>query len=369
MEMKKTKVGIIFGGRSVEHEVSVITAYQAIEAIDREKFEPIPIYIRKDGEWITGKSLSSISSFKEEFPNIKGNSSFISPIPSDGLFSRGLFLKKIPIDIAFPLVHGTYGEDGTLQGLLELSDIPYIGSGVLGSSLCMDKIASKRIFKSLGFPLVDWLMCERSSWHENKEKIIKEIGEKLPFPLIVKPVNLGSSIGVNICHNKDELMFAVDVCFEYSAIAIVEKGLSDIREINCAILGERKVIPSFCEEVIKEDKFLTYSEKYRKGKGMKGAFRKIPAEIEESIAGKIKDMAIEAFKACSLSGVARVDFLLKDDEIYINEINTIPGSLSFFLFQPLGIDFKGLIARLINIGFDEYKKKKEAKYSYDLSIF
>lgn len=367
--MSKLRVGIIFGGRSVEHEVSVITAYQVIEAIDKEKFEPVPIYITKDGEWITGKSLSCISSFKSAFPNIKGRQAFISPVLNDGLILKGLFLKKQPIDIAFPLVHGTFGEDGTLQGLLELSGIPYIGSPVLGSSLCMDKIASKRIFKSLEFPLIDWLWFERNNWKENREEVIKEIEEKFPFPLIIKPSNLGSSIGINISENKDELIFSLDVCFEYSERAIVEKALSNAREINCAILGEEDVIPSLCEEVLKGDKFLTYEEKYKKGKGMKGASRKIPADIEEGLTKKIQEMARDSFKAFGLRGVARVDFLLKDGEIYINEINTIPGSLSFYLFEGIGIGFKELLTHLIDIGFRSHKNKEETQYSYPLSIF
>ncbi|MEW6482917.1 MAG: D-alanine--D-alanine ligase family protein [bacterium] len=357
--MKKTKVGIIFGSRSVEHEISVITAYQVIEAIDREKYEPIPIYITKDGKWMLGPC--NIEAFKKEIPN---REIIFPPIPKAGLIKKGVFHKRIDIDIAFPLVHGTYGEDGTLQGLLELADIPYVGSSVLGSSLCMDKIASKRIFKSLGFPIVDWLCFERG-----EKGIIEDIEKNLSYPVIVKPSNLGSSIGVNTSSNKDELSFALDVCFEYSQKAIVEKALSSFSEINCAILGEREVIPSLCEEVIKEDKFLTYSEKYRKGKGMKGISRKIPAEISDELTKKIQNMAIGAFKACSLSGIARIDFLLKDNEIYINEINTIPGSLSFYLFKPLGIEFKELITRLIELGFEAYNEKKKTKFSYELSIF
>lgn len=363
------RVGIIFGGRSVEHEISIITAYQVIEAIDKEKFKPIPIYITKDGKWITGKELSSISSFKATFPSIKGREAFISPVAKDGLIIPGLFLKRQAIDIAFPLIHGTYGEDGTLQGLLELSDIPYVGSPVLGSSLCMDKVASKMLFKSLGFPLVPWLWFERRAWRENQDKIIKEIEEKLSFPLIVKPSNLGSSIGINICNTADELSFAFDVCFEYAEMAIVEKALSDIREINCAILGDYEVIPSLCEEVFKGEKFLTYEEKYKKGKGMQALGRKIPAPLPDELTKKIQDMAISSFKAFRLKGIARIDFLLKDDEIYINEINTIPGSLSFYLFEPLEISFKELITRIIDIGFEAYRNKKETKYSYDLSIF
>ncbi|MEW6102977.1 MAG: D-alanine--D-alanine ligase family protein [bacterium] len=357
--MKKTRVGIIFGSRSVEHEVSVITAYQVIEAIDKEKYEPIPIYITKDGKWMLGPC--NIEAFKKEIPN---REIIFPPIPKAGLIKKGIFHKRIDIDIAFPLVHGTYGEDGTLQGLLELADIPYVGSGVLGSSLCMDKIASKKIFKSLSFPIVDWLCFERG-----EKGMIEDIEKNLSYPVIVKPSNLGSSIGVNTSSNKDELIFALDVCFEYSQKAIVEKALLESREINCAILGDKEVIPSLLEEVMKGDKFLTYSEKYRKGKGMKGAGRIIPAEIDDELTKKIQALSIEAFRACSLSGIARIDFLLKDGEIYINEINTIPGSLSFYLFKPMGIDFKELITRLIDIGFSEYKRKKEVKYSYELSIF
>ncbi|MEW6007440.1 MAG: D-alanine--D-alanine ligase family protein [bacterium] len=356
----KTKVGIIFGSRSVEHEISVITAYQVIEAIDKEKFEPIPMYITKRGKWMLAPC--DIEGFKKGLSN---KEIIFPPIPNQGIIKKGIFNKKIDIDIAFPLVHGTYGEDGTLQGLLELADIPYVGSSVLGSSLCMDKIASKRIFKSLGFPIVDWLWFKRG-----ENGVISEIEKNLSYPVIVKPSNLGSSIGVNTSSNKDELSFALDVCFEYSQKAIVEKALSSFSEINCAILGNNdEVIPSLCEEVMKEDKFLTYSEKYRKGKGMKAVRRIIPAEIGDELTKKIQNMATEAFKACNLSGVARIDFLLKDNEIYLNEINTIPGSLSFYLFKPLGIEFKELITRLIELGFEDYSEKKKTKFSYELSIF
>jgi len=368
--MKRVKVGIIFGGRSVEHEVSIISSYQVIEAIDREKFEPIPIYITKEGKWITGKSLFSISSFKRAFPNVKGEEAFISPIKDDGFFKKGLFLKRLPLDIVFPLIHGTYGEDGTLQGLLEMANIPYVGSGVLGSSLCMDKIASKRIFKSMGFSVVDWLFFEKELWKGDKEKVIKEIEERLSFPVIVKPSNLGSSIGINICQDRDGLEAWLDVCFEYSQASIVERALSGFREINCAILGDAyNATPSLVEEVMRADKFLTYEEKYRKGKGMGATSRVVPAEIGEEIRLKIQGMAIEAFKAFNLSGVCRIDFLLKDDSIFINEINTIPGSLSFYLFEPLGISFKELITRLISLGFDNFRRKKETKYYYKIGIF
>ncbi|HAW50157.1 TPA: D-alanine--D-alanine ligase [bacterium] len=366
--MEKSRVGIIFGSRSVEHEVSVITAYQVIKAIDKEKYEPIPIYIKKDGEWVTAPE--SFGEFKNNYPNIKVKKIFIS---SNSLAKEGLFGTKIKIDIAFPLVHGTFGEDGTLQGMLEMINVPYVGSGVTGSAISMDKIVSKRLFSGLSLPIVDWLCFSRNNWREKSNEIIKEIQNRISFPLFVKPSSLGSSIGINKCETLDELSFALDVAFEYDYNVIVEKALSNVNEVNCAVLDSDDIITSLCEMPIVSDEFLTYGDKYKKGgkgKGMKGASRIIPAPISKEVTKKIQDMAVYAFRSCQCSGVARVDFFVTDDEkVYINEINTIPGSLSFFLFEPIGISFKELITRLIDIGFERAKKRKEIRYSVSYSIF
>jgi D-alanine-D-alanine ligase len=354
-KMARCKVGVIFGGRSVEHEVSIITAYQVIEALDKSKFTAIPIYIRRDGRWFY-LHCSNLSDFKKDYPKLQKKR------------EKALFIKELAeLNVALPLIHGTYGEDGTLQGLLELADIPYVGSGVMSSGLGMDKVIMKACFRGIGLPVVDHCFVRKAEWKEKGEEVLKKIEKQIPYPLFVKPANLGSSIGINRAETREDLIFALDVASAYDLKMIIEKAVSPAIEINCAVLGEKELIASVCEQPVSWKNFLDYEDKYCSGgktNGMKGLARKIPAEISAELANRIQKMAIAAFSGLDCRGVARIDFLIKQDEIYINEINTIPGSLSFYLWEPLGITFTELLNRLIALAKEVHEEKRGLIYEY-----
>lgn len=377
----KKKVAVIFGGRSVEHEVSVITGMQVIENIDKTKYEVVPIYINKDGKWLTGNSLMEFKSFKEN--NLKDLKEIIlSPNHGDKNIyahpeSLGLFGKKIidKIDIVFPTIHGTNGEDGTIQGLFELMNIPYVGGGVLASSVGMDKILMKDVFKANNLPIVDYTWFYRSRWENNKDDIIKNIEEKLEYPLFVKPANLGSSIGISKAKDRESLIKAIEVAIEYDRKIIVEKSVENPREINCAVMGyDEEIITSLCEEPLGWEEILTFEDKYvksnAKGGKSSGERRIIPADIEENIRIQIETIAKEAFISIDGRGTSRIDFLLdENNKVYINEINTLPGSVAFYLWEGKGYPFKKLINELIDIAIKIHEEKNENMYSYDANLF
>ena len=377
--MKKLRKGVIFGSRSVEHEVSIVTAQQVMQAIDRSKYEVIPIYITKEGHWLTGNRLFDIKSFEDTsdmIPNLE--KIYIAPDPavkSLVVTSRKLFTKSASkeIDIAFPLVHGTYGEDGTLQGLLELANIPYIGAGVLGSAVGMDKIAMKAIFKDNDLPVVNYIWFLRNEWIDKQEKVIAKIEFKLKYPLFVKPANLGSSIGISKAADKEGLIRAVEIARHYDRRLLVEESQEGSIEINCSVLGDEDPIPSVCEQPISWEEFLNYDDKYMKGRksaGLKGAARRIPAPISQELARRIQEFAIDAFKSIDCRGIARVDFLVNEanNQIFVNEINTIPGSIAFYLWEATGVRFTELIDRLVNLAIAANKEKNDITYSYDSKL-
>ena len=375
------RVGVIFGGRSVEHEVSVITGMQVIENIDKSKYEVIPIYIDKNGKWLTGLSLMDFKNYKENnfkdtkeiilSPNYGDNNVYANPE------SIGLFGKKIldTIDIVFPAFHGMNGEDGTIQGLLELIDIPYVGCGVLGSSVGMDKILMKDVYKANGLPIVDYFWFYRSKWTKNKDVVIKDIEEKLSYPLFVKPANLGSSIGISKAKDRDGLINSIEIAIRYDRKIIIEKAVENPREINCAVMGYDDVLKtSLCEEPLGWKEILTFEDKYvksnEKGGKSSGERRIIPADIEDHIRIEIEELAKKAFTTIDGRGVSRIDFLIdENNKVYINEINTLPGSLSFYLWEGKGYPFKKLIDELISIAIKVHEEKKENMYSYEANLF
>ena len=377
--MATLKVGVIFGGRSVEHDVSIITACQIMENMNREKFEPVPVYISKKGEWFTGERLCRAETFAgQDF--LSERRVFLPPLPGNyELFphpsERGLFKKRLRdrIDVAFPAIHGTNGEDGTLQGLLELADIPYTGSGVVASAVGMDKVLMKRIFTSDGLEVLNYHWFFRSRWENDPERILDEIEAKLNWPLFVKPANLGSSIGISRVKSRDELQYAIDVAGHYDRKILVEEGIEHPVEINCAVLGmEGNLIPSVCEQPLPLEEFLGFEDKYLRGeknKGMSGQLRKIPAPIPKKLTQTIQEMAMLAFSAIDARGVARVDFLLDSKQKpYVNEINTLPGSISFYLWEAMEIKFSELIERLIDLAYSAHKAKTSQIYTFDSGI-
>jgi len=375
------KIGVIFGGLSVEHEVSVITGMQVMENIDKTKYEVIPIYVNKDGKWLTGNSLMDFKNYKDG--NFKDAKEIIlSPNHGDNnIYSHpktvGLFGKKIlgEIDIAFPAFHGMNGEDGTVQGIFELMDIPYVGCGVLGSSVGMDKILMKDVYKANELPVVDYTWFYRSKWLKDKDLIIKDIETKLSYPLFVKPANLGSSIGISKAKNREDLVDAIEVAIRYDRKIIIEQAVENLREINCAVLGfDDEVITSLCEEPIGWEEILSFEDKYvktnEKGGKSSGERRIIPAGIEDNIRQEIEQLAKKAFITIDGRGVSRIDFLLDaNNNIYINEINTLPGSIAFYLWEGKGYSFKKLIDELISIAIKVHEEKKENMYSYEANLF
>lgn len=384
----KTKVGVFFGGRSVEHEISVISAIQVINAFDTTKYDVIPIYLSKQGKWFTGPALLELANYKDmKALETKVEEVFMKPIYGDYKLYRtdlkgGLFSKKKPVidelHIAFPVLHGSHGEDGMFQGLLETIGIPFVGCNTLSSANGMDKITMKMILRESGIPVVDYVWFTDREWLSSRETVDKKVEEELGYPVIVKPANLGSSIGISKASDRKSLDNAIENAIKFSSRIIVEHMVHDMMEINCSVLGDvdhRE--SSVCEEPIKQKDFLTYEEKYggggsKSGKsGMQASQKKIPADLPDEITKKIQDLASETFKVLACSGVSRIDFMIdkETDEIFINEINTIPGSLAFYLWEETGISFQELIDKLIALALKRKRDIDRKTFTYNTNIF
>lgn len=377
-EQMKINVGVIFGGRSVEHEVSIISAHQAIAAMNADKYHAVPIYISKEGQWYSGDILLDLNAFKN-MPQLLKQAIPIEISANYGkkeIFTResGLFKKPWSerIDVILPVVHGTSVEDGCLQGLLETAGIPYAGPGVLGSAVGMDKIMMKGVLREAGLPVVDYRAYALFQWQEDEEALLADIEDAFAYPLVIKPANLGSSIGITMVTSHEQLRDAVELAFSFSTRMIAEKAVTPLREINCAVLGAPgDLITSMCEEPKACDDILSFADKYlaSSSKGMSGAKRRL-LEDEPELTAKIKDYAARAFTAMDCHGVCRVDFLLDaaSGDIYINELNTIPGSLSFYLFEPSGIPFSELVERLIRLALERKRVQERLTTVYTSNI-
>ena len=384
----KLKVAVVFGSRSVEHEVSIVTAMQVFENINREKYKVIPVYIDKSGRWFVDEKLEKLESYRNlKLTDIKAREYFFAASTNvKALVPKSVlkFLSKISADIYFPAVHGTFGEDGTLQGLLEMANVPYTGSGVTGSAVGMDKIIQKSVFKDAGLPVVKSVWFLKSEWEDNKIDIIKNIEKNLNYPVFVKPANLGSSVAISKAHGIKELEEAINVASQFDKRVLIEEGKENIIEINCSVLGNDQLIASVCEQPLKSENILSYEDKYMKGgktKGMAGLSRLVPAPISEELTEKIQEMSKIAFRAVGASGVSRIDFLVdpvrnnisngvneKNNNVWINEINTLPGSLAFYLWEKSGLSFDELIGKLIELGFERHKEKQKLTFSYDSDL-
>ena len=373
----KTTIAVIFGGRSVEHEVSIVSALQAISNIDKEKYDVIPLYISKSGNFYTGDVLFNVENFRD-IPSVIKKSQQVAPYGDNGMLKLipiSKFSKKIlSADVIFPIVHGTNCEDGTLQGLIELYNIPYVGCNVMSSAAGMDKYVSKLILKSSGIPVVDAKQYYNFEWNNNKDAVCDELESFAAYPIIVKPVNLGSSVGIRKVHNRDELFDAIEFAFNFSDRVIVERAVQNLREINCSVYGSASQNQaSVCEEPISADEILSYADKYTSSsssKGMSGSKRRIPAELPEETSEYIRSLAKKTFTALDCSGVARIDFLMDSvsGEIFVNEINAIPGSLAFYLWEPLGISYPHLLDELIKGAFKRAQDRRSLTYSYNDNI-
>lgn len=375
----KIKVGVLFGGVSVEHEISIISAVQAMNSMDTDKYDIVPIYIGKDRTFYTGKMLMEMDVYKD-FEDLKRYAKKVTLIRKDDKFylqSTGLFKRVVDeIDIAFPIVHGTNVEDGTIQGYLNTLGIPYVGSSVLGAALGQDKVVMKQVFESCDLPVSPYVWFYDNEYLNNTDTIVKSI-KKLGYPVIVKPASLGSSVGISVVKSEDDLDEAVMDAITYDTKIVVEKMVENLVEVNCSVLGNYEYAhTSAIEEVMSTEEFLTYKDKYiggskgSKSKGMASTNRIIPARISPKLKEEVENLSKEAFRVLNLSGVCRIDFLIdkKKEKVYINEPNTIPGSLSFYLWDAVGKKYKELLDEMIMLAIKDYKNKTKKVYSFDTNV-
>ena len=378
----KTNIAVFFGGRSTEHEISVISANQAMAAMDSDKYNVIPVYITKDGRWFTGEALTDVKNYRNTAELLKQCTQvYMRPIYGDynlykaerKMFGSDVFAK---LDAAIPVLHGSNGEDGIFEGVLETIGIPYAGCGTLASANGMDKITMKMILASDGIPVVDYVWFTDKQWFAKRDKLIADIENRLGYPVVVKPANLGSSVGIGRADNRDELIDRVADAERYSTRLIVEKMVENLQEINCAVLGDAdEYITSVLEEPIKSGEILSYTDKYMGGtkdnRGMHAAKKRIPADLPADETDRIRFLAGETFRVLGCHGVSRVDVMVdaKTRQIYVNEINTIPGSLSFYLWEAAGIKFDELMDRLVRLAFKRQRDLAAKTVSYDQNIF
>lgn len=377
----KIKVGVIFGGPTTEHEVSIITAVQAMNHFDDEKYEVIPIYITKDRQWYTSNLLKDISTYKD-IELLKKYSKRVTLYNNKGTYvlqTRGLFRKTInELDIVFPIVHGYNMEDGNIQGYLDVVGIPYVGSDIYGCVVGQDKVFMKQIFEVNNLPITKYEWFYDHEYQNNKKEILNKTN-KLSYPLIVKPARLGSSIGIEKVYDEEELKQAIENASEYDEKIVVEEIVPNLVELNCSVLGNSESQEtSVIEQVVGKDEFLSFADKYigsgKKGKlkekGMQNTSRILPADIDNKTKEEIEKMSKEAFKVLGASGVVRIDYLMdkKSNKIYINELNTIPGSLSFYLWDKKNISYTELLNNLITIAIKKEKNKKKKTHSFDSNI-
>lgn len=393
----KTVIGVFFGGKSVEHEVSIISALQVIENLDREKYDIVPIYISKDNRFYTSELLTRVEEYKdldevkrlsnEVYFTHEGTSLIVN-------LKRGIFKKVLAkIDIAFPVVHGLNVEDGTLEGFLEMYNIPYVGCDVCSSAVGMNKIIFKKVLEASKLPVVEYETLNVAEFEEDAEKAYEKVTRKLKLPIIVKPANLGSSVGIEVVKEKDEFVSKLQNVFEFCDSVLIERCVTNIREINCSVVGNfSSQEVSVLEEPIKNDEILSYKDKYMgegakggklsklgaksgakfggKSSGMASLTRKIPADLTKSQEDEIYNLARETFKILNCEGISRIDFIIDGDnnKIYVNEINTIPGSLSFYLWQPKGVEFSELLDKAIRYAIKRKDKRDKITYSTDVNI-
>jgi len=356
--MKKIRVGVIFGGRSGEHEVSVISARSVIDAIDKTKYEVTPIFINKKGQWLLGAQPKSVKGKGAEYVYLPPDPTSSELVPVEKSHTQP---KKI--DVVFPVLHGPYGEDGAIQGLLELAGIPYVGAGVAASAAGMDKALMKKIFAAVGLPVTKHLVFLRKESEKNNPRLVAETEKQLSYPIFTKPANLGSSVGITKAHNRKELTKGLNLACEYDRKVIVEQGIEKAREIEVSVIGNDEPEASVCGEVVPSKEFYDYEDKYILGK----AKLLIPAPLSKTLSDKIRNLAAKAFKAIDCAGMARADFLLEKgtNNIFIDEVNTIPGFTSISMYPKLwgasGVSYPDLIDRLINLAFERYAAHRKNK--------
>ena len=377
----KIKIGVIFGGETVEHEVSIISALQAIQNLDKDKYEIVPIYISKSRIWYTGHMLLDMEFYKD-FSNTEKFATKVVLCKKDDKFylqkTNGFFRKDITdLDIILPVVHGNNVEDGTLAGYLDTIGIPYVGSHVLGAALGQDKVSMKQVMSSSNIPVVEYTWFYDTEYLENSEKILKDI-KKLGYPVVVKPATLGSSVGITFVKSEEDIEEALETAINYDNKIVVEKAVENLVEVNASVLGNyeyQKVSP--LEEVMGLDEILSFTDKYlsnskTKGssKGMAQTSRIVPARISKELTEQIQETSKKVFRLLNLSGVCRIDYLIdkKSNKFYVNEPNTIPGSLSFYLWKECGMSYTELLEEMIQIAIKDYKNKNKKTRSFESNI-
>lgn len=373
-EKRKIRVGLIFGGRSGEHEVSLASANSVMASLDKEKYEVVPLAITKDGSWLLGTEPQQLIAAAHQAATTEQ-----TPAPATAVTLTGdpSIRRLIPVqsgpelahqgalDVIFPVLHGTYGEDGSLQGLLDMANIPYVGCGVLGAALGMDKEKMKMIFQTAGLPIVDYFVFKRNAWERSPEHILNEIETRVGYPNFVKPANLGSSVGINKAHDRQELEHAIKVAAEYDRKIVVEHGIN-CREFECAVLGNDEPLASVVGEIVSSNEFYDYRAKYIDGKSR----AIIPADtISQETAEEIRRQSILAFSALDLNGLARVDFFLEKEsgKVYINEVNTMPGFTEISMYPKLweasGLPYPQLLSRLIELAIERHEDRQRNRTS------
>lgn len=378
----KTTIGVFFGGRSTEHEISVISANQAMAAIDESRFDVVPVYITKNGRWFTGEALRDVANYRDLKALLeKCTQVYMRPVYGDYSIYRAerkLFGSDVlcTLDVVIPVLHGSNGEDGVFEGFLETVGIPYAGCNTLASANGMDKITMKMILQANSVPVVPYVWFTDRQWEAQREEIVGNIESTLGYPVIVKPANLGSSVGIGRAKDREQLIERVADAQRYSTRIIVEHMVDEIQEINCSVLGDcDSYETSVLEEPIKSGEILSYTDKYMggtKGKaGMQASQKRIPADLPADVTERIRFLAGETFRVLSCHGVSRVDMIVdrSNGNIYVNEINTIPGSLSFYLWEASGLTFQKLMERLVSLALKRKREQGHKIESYDQNIF
>jgi D-alanine-D-alanine ligase len=357
-------IGVIFGGRSGEHEVSLVSATSVMGALSRDRFEVVPIGISKEGRWYAGSGVM-------DFLKRGDTSGIVSPAALSADNEGGVLVldnggARAKLDVVFPVLHGPYGEDGTVQGLLDLAGVPYVGCGVLASAVAMDKVVSKELFIARGIPTAPYVWFFTSEWRLDQGAVIRRIEESLTYPLFIKPANMGSSVGIFKVKNTDELIALVPDSARYDRKIVVEQAVADAREIEVSVLGNDRPIASVPGEIIPSNEFYDYDAKYVDGKSKDA----IPADLPAETIEQVRSLAVEAFSLIDGAGLARVDFLVSrnDDRVFLNELNTIPGftSISMYpkLWQATGLPYPDLLARLVDLALERHREKRELLTSY-----
>ncbi len=381
----KTRVAVLFGGHSVEHEVSIISGLQALGALDASKYEAFPVYIAKDNRFYVGEHLREVTAFRN-MTDCLARATRVLPVPADGCVELVRHPAKkfgnnvmATFDVAIPVVHGTNVEDGTLMGFLEMLNIPYASCDVTSSALGMDKFAMKAVLRQAGIPVLDAVEYTGRDYALDGERILDEIEAKIGYPVIVKPVNLGSSVGISKAKDRQSLVDAMDLAVSFSARVLVERAVPNLREINCSVLGDADTArASACEEPLNAEDILTFGDKYLSGGskktgvsgGMTDLKRRCPAELPDGMTERVQELAVATFKALGCMGVARIDFLNDKEtgELWVNEINTIPGSLSFYLWQEVGVSFGALMDELVSLAFKRQRQREALTFTYESNI-